>query len=167
MPRRWRAIPVVVLAAAVMLVALVTRSRAVPQPIAFNHRKHTQDLNLDCEFCHQYVSMSAHAGLPAGTTCGMCHEAPLGQSREAAHVSELLSQGNPLQFRKLFRLPAHVNFSHRRHVGIANLDCQRCHGGIATTERPPAQPLVQIRMSFCLDCHQASKQSLDCIACHR
>ena len=140
---------------------------AVPQPVAFNHRRHTQDLKLDCLFCHQYVTTGAHAGLPDAQICGICHQAPTGDSPEAARVSALLAEGDSLQFRKLFRLASHVRYTHRRHVGIAELECRNCHGGIASTERPPARPLVQITMDLCLDCHRAQGQSVDCVACHR
>lgn len=165
--RSWRAVPVVLLGAVVLAVGLARRSPAVPQPIAFNHRKHTQDLQLTCDFCHQYVTSGAHAGLPGKDLCSTCHVAPLGESKEAARLTELLARGDSLQFHKLFRLASHVNFTHRRHVGIAKLECRLCHGDIALTERPPARPLVAIRMSFCLDCHRANEQSLDCVACHR
>ena len=165
--RTWPAVPVVLLGIVLLAVGVARRGPAVTQPIAFNHRKHTQDLGLACDFCHQYVTLGAHAGLPGRDVCANCHAAPLGDSKEAARLTEALSRGDSLQFHKLFRLPAHVNFTHRRHVGVAKLDCQVCHGGIALTERPPARPLVSIRMAFCLDCHRARQQSLDCVACHR
>jgi len=150
------------------LVATSAKPRApVPQPVAFNHLKHTKDLGLGCEFCHKYVTAGPHAGLPDATTCGICHRVPQGKSPEAARVTTLLVAGAPLRFNKLFRLPGHVYFSHRRHVAIAKLDCQQCHGGIAATERPPRRPLVSIRMRVCLDCHRAKGQSTDCVACHR
>lgn len=150
-----------------LLLLLVSRRAPVAQPLAFNHLKHTQDLSLGCEFCHPYVNTGRHAGLPNRDTCGICHQVQQGESAEAARVTQLLTQGEPLQFNKLFRLPAHVNYTHRRHVGIAKLECERCHGGIATTDRPPARPLVAVSMDFCLACHRASGQSLDCVACHR
>lgn len=152
---------------ALLLLLLVSRRAPVAQPIAFNHLKHTQELSLGCEFCHPYVNTGRHAGLPNRDTCGICHQVPQGESAEAARVTQLLTQGEPLQFNKLFRLPAHVNYTHRRHVGIAKLECERCHGGIATTDQPPAHPLVAVSMDFCLACHRASGQSLDCVACHR
>ena len=151
--------------AAVFLVAI--RSPAVSQPIAFNHRKHTQEKGLGCQFCHQYVTTGAHAVLPDAQICGICHRAPQGTSAEAARVTQLLARGDPLRFNKLFRLAKHVNYTHRRHVGIAKLDCRHCHGDIAQTERPPARPLVRMAMNVCVDCHRAKGQSLDCVACHR
>ncbi|HWO89128.1 MAG TPA: cytochrome c3 family protein [Gemmatimonadales bacterium] len=166
---RWRHAALIAspLMAAVLMLALVSRSPAVPQPVAFNHRKHTQDLQLACEFCHAYVTTGAHAGLPDATVCAVCHRAVLGESPEAARLTELLTRGEPLRFNKLFRLAPHVNYTHRRHVGIAKLECRECHGAIAESARPPARPLVSVNMDYCLDCHRARQQSVDCVACHR
>lgn len=153
--------------AALAFGVLTPRGPAVSQPVAFNHRKHTSDLGLGCEFCHQYVATGAHAGLPDAQICGACHQAQQGESPEAARVTELLARGDPLRFNKLFRLPSHVFYTHRRHAGIAKLECKACHGGIADTDRPPSRPLVRMRMSVCLRCHQSQGQSVDCVACHR
>ena len=155
------------LLAAVTVLGAVTARPRIPQPIQFNHRKHTQDLALACELCHQYVRTGAHPGLPALETCAMCHQAQLGTTREAARVTELVTEGRPVSFAKLFRLPPHVFYTHRRHVGIANLECANCHGAIALTTRPPRRPLVTISMSGCLDCHRRMGQTQDCVACHR
>lgn len=156
---------VLVLVVAVPVIA--TRAAPVAQPIAFNHRKHTEDLSLNCEFCHKYVRTGAHAGLPGAETCGICHRTPQGTTDEAARVTELLNAGDPLQFNKLFRLPWHVFYTHRRHVEIAGLDCTNCHGAIAETERPPRRPLVRITMDYCIGCHREQGQTEDCNACHR
>ena len=151
----------------VVIVALASRQPPVPQPVAFNHRKHAGDLKLGCEFCHQFVTVGAHAGLPDARICRICHQVQQGKTAEAARLTELLTQGAPLRFNKLFRLATHVRYTHRRHVGIAKLDCRQCHGDIADSDRPPSRALVRITMNFCLDCHRANGQSLDCVACHR
>lgn len=157
----------VALLAALGAVAAAAHGRGVGQPIAFNHRKHTQDLQLECEFCHPYVRTGAHPGLPPLETCAMCHQTRQGTTREAARLTELIEQGRPVAFSKLFRLPAHVFYTHRRHVGIAQLECRTCHGDIALTTRPPRRPLVNVRMRLCLDCHRRTTQTRDCVACHR
>ncbi len=158
---------VLVLAVVVMVPLVARRGAAVRQPIEFNHRKHTEELGLNCEFCHAYVRGGTHAGLPDAQTCSMCHSVAQGTSEEAARVTELITQGDPLRFNKLFRLDPHVYYTHRRHVELGEMECQVCHGAIATTERPPRRPLVQITMDFCMDCHRAQGQTLDCNACHR
>lgn len=154
------------IAIAVVTVA-VARTPPVPQPVAFNHRKHTQGLSLNCEFCHAYVTKGAHAGLPDAKTCTMCHQTQQGTSPGATRVTTLLAEGDPLTFNKLFGLESHVFYTHRRHVGIAKLECPSCHGDIAQTERPPDRPLVRIDMDFCMDCHRERGETLDCNACHR
>lgn len=165
---RTRLVLLVVVAAVLVVVPVAAgRSTSVPQPVAFNHRKHTEDLGLDCAFCHAYVRSGAHAGLPDAQTCVMCHSAPQGTSPEAARVTELLQQGDSLRFNKLFTLPAHVFYTHRRHVALGELACENCHGTIATTERPPPQPLVEVTMDFCVNCHRERDQTVECNACHR
>jgi hypothetical protein len=164
--------PALVAAALVLVVVIATpllarRHSAVPQPIAFNHRKHTQELQLTCDFCHQYVGTSAHSGLPDQETCAMCHSTPQGDSEEAARLTELLEAGEPLSFRKLFGLPSHVFYTHRRHVTLGEVDCADCHGDIANTERPPKRPLVKVDMDFCMDCHDEREVTNDCNGCHR
>lgn len=165
--RRRAAIVVAALALVVAVARALARNPGVVQPIAFNHRKHTQDLQLGCELCHSRVRSGAHPGLPALETCAMCHQAQQGTSAEAARVTELVTAGRPLVFVKLFNLPPNVYYTHRRHVGIANLECRNCHGDIALTTTTPRRPLVEIRMATCIACHQAQRQSTDCIACHR
>jgi hypothetical protein len=153
--------------AVVAVLVSVTRGPAVPQPIAFNHLKHAGELGLACDLCHKHVRTGAHAGLPDAGTCSMCHSTRQGNSAEAARVTELLEAGDPLLFNKLFRLPDHVFYTHRRHVGIAELECGNCHGPIAEMERPPERPLVPISMDSCMDCHRERGMPLDCNACHR
>ena len=147
--------------------APLRRKPNVVQPIAFNHQKHTQDLHLRCDFCHKYYQIGRHSGLPGADVCRICHVIALGTSPEAAKLTELLKTGQPLQFKKLFRLPDYVYYSHRRHVEIAKLDCATCHDGIADTRVPPQRPLIEIKMQFCLDCHVARGVTTDCTACHR
>lgn len=152
---------------AVPAIALTSGRSAVPQPIQFNHAKHTGELGLDCSFCHQYARTRAHSGLPDETTCAICHAAPQGTSAEAARVTELVTAGESIQFNKLFRLADHVFYTHRRHVGVAELECAECHGDIASTTVPPERPLVNVTMDFCMDCHRERGASLECNACHR
>ncbi|REJ64805.1 MAG: hypothetical protein DWQ31_20180 [Planctomycetota bacterium] len=47
---------------------------APPQPIAFSHRLHAGELQLDCRFCHTAAGESRHAGIPSSDTCMKCHK---------------------------------------------------------------------------------------------
>jgi hypothetical protein len=135
------------------------------QPIAFNHQKHVKDVGLECSVCHEYFSTSAHSGLPSLALCKGCHAEPLSKSAEE---QKLIVMREPLpSFQKLFRLPDHARYSHRRHVGSAKLACETCHGAIAGTTRPPASPLVRITMATCTGCHAERGVKTDCTSCHR
>lgn len=43
------------------------------QPLAFSHRLHVGELNIDCLYCHFGAEKSRHAGIPAASTCMNCH----------------------------------------------------------------------------------------------
>ena len=46
---------------------------APEQPIAFSHRLHSGDLQIDCQYCHTGVDKSRHAGIPPASICMNCH----------------------------------------------------------------------------------------------
>jgi len=165
--RQWVMLTGGILLVLVVIPFVILRAPRVAQPVAFSHQRHTEELLLGCDFCHKYVMTGAHSGLPGAETCSLCHSVPLGSSPEAARLTELLQEGQPLEFAKLFRLPAHVFYTHRRHVAIGGIECGECHGGIAHTALPPERPLVKIDMAFCLACHREGGITTDCTACHR
>lgn len=43
------------------------------QPIAFSHRLHAGELQIQCLYCHDGAERSRHAGIPAASTCMNCH----------------------------------------------------------------------------------------------
>lgn len=147
--------------------ALFRPVERITQPIAFSHQKHTVDLGIDCTACHDLVTTADHASLPMLSTCMSCHEAAQTDRPEEQKVRDLAAAGKDDVFLKLFRMPDHVFYSHRRHVGIAHLKCETCHGGIAATTEAPERPLVRITMAFCIDCHRRDNVSSDCTRCHR
>jgi hypothetical protein len=44
------------------------------QPIAFSHRVHAGELNIDCQYCHFGARQSRHAGVPPASVCMNCHQ---------------------------------------------------------------------------------------------
>lgn len=141
-------------------------SPATRQPIAFNHKKHVKELELACPTCHVTVETEAFSSLPAADVCSGCHAEAQGKSAEEARLVALLKKGEPLRWSPLFRQPAHLFYSHRRHVVAAKLACPTCHGSIAETTSPPGH-VRKLRMNDCLACHREKKVSTDCTACHR
>ena len=141
----------------------VARAR---QPIAFNHKKHVEELELACSSCHQFFETETFSGLPGADVCSSCHQEPVGKSKEELKLVRLLQSGAPLEWTPLFRQPAHVFYSHRRHVVTAKIQCAVCHGSIAASVAPP-ETVQRLRMQDCLDCHRRSGVTTDCTACHR
>ncbi len=95
------------------------------QPISFNHKKHVTELDIACTTCHVTVETEAFSGLPDAELCAGCHLEPQGKSEEEKRLVEMLKKGTALAWKPLFRQPAHVFYSHRRHVIAAKLQCRR------------------------------------------
>lgn len=54
------------------------------QPIAYSHRLHAGELQINCLYCHFGAEKSRHAGIPPANVCMNCHRfviAPLGAIR--------------------------------------------------------------------------------------
>ncbi len=146
---------------------LILPTTPVAQPIQFNHRKHVKDVGVECPACHEHYATSEHSGLPSLSTCEGCHSTPLTKSAEEQRLLALIARGDRPAFRKLFRMPDHVHYSHRRHVVAGGLTCETCHGAIADTTVPPVAPLQRITMATCVTCHTERGVSTDCTKCHR
>lgn len=157
---------VVVVVVAGGVVVAVTRSSVV-QPIDFNHQLHIEEVGNECVDCHTYAIDGVRATIPNIDVCEGCHEEAQGESAEEAGVVEHVAQGVPIPWRKVYRVPAHVYFSHRRHSGIAGIECATCHGAIAQRNRALTRPLVSVSMGRCMGCHAEEGASNDCVACHR
>ena len=138
----------------------------ITQPIAFNHRKHI-DNELECSACHSLFQTSAHAGRPATDTCILCHETALTESPEEEKVREYAARGEQIPWRRLFKLPQHVYFSHQTHVVSGQVECKSCHGSIGDSTSPPSKAEIQLTMDRCIDCHKSRGASIDCLTCHK
>ena len=153
----------------VLLLPCLGISENSQQPIEFNHKKHIEQ-GIECETCHIYIKEESFAGLPELQTCLDCHESPITKSTEEEKIRNFAKKGISLEWKRIYRLPQHVYFSHRRHVAFANLECQVCHGAIGDAVKPPTKPLKILIMNDCIDCHKSSKKSkisFDCIDCHK
>ena len=49
------------------------RGYAPEQPIAFSHRLHVGELQMECLYCHYGARTSRHAGVPPASLCMNCH----------------------------------------------------------------------------------------------
>lgn len=193
-------IAAIVLGVGVVFSALLLASRATGfrlpgnhqdyepvQPIAYSHRLHAGELQMDCLYCHSGAETSRHAGIPAASVCMNCHKfvtAPLGAIRaedelaakekraprqivspELQKLLDSVRTGQPVAWTRVHNLPDHVYFDHRAHVN-AGVTCQTCHGPVETMER--VRQASTLGMGWCVDCHREKKVArlLDCATCH-
>jgi len=155
-----------VLILAIFSVLLLRGNPAVSQPIAFNHLLHTDEVGADCVDCHQYAKSGVIATIPNIAVCADCHEEAQTESAEELRVVEFIQKGTLIPWRKIYRVPDHVYFSHRRHTQLAEIECETCHGSVGARTEPVVQPLVQQSMGWCIDCHERSSVTKDCVSCH-
>jgi hypothetical protein len=141
--------------------------REVRQPIAYDHRLHVGQLELACDTCHESSTSGEVAGLPPLSTCATCHQEANGTSPEEKKVVEAVRASREIPWARLTELPRHVYFTHRRHVAVARIACERCHGEMRRQVRPPPAALVALGMNECLECHRERGAARDCASCHR
>ncbi len=165
------------------------------QPIAYSHRLHAGELQIQCQYCHFGADTSRHAGIPPASVCMNCHKfvtAPLGAVRSEDELAEkeqraprpvvsaelrklydAVNQARPIAWNRIHSLPDFAYFDHRAHVN-AGLACQQCHGPVETMER--VRQVSDLSMGWCVNCHREANRngivgrrvnaSTDCSTCH-
>jgi hypothetical protein len=138
------------------------------QPITYNHQVHVEENDMECTDCHLYVETRARATIPNIEVCGECHsDEPMTESAEEQKVVDYVSRGEKIPWLKIYRVPSHVYFSHRRHTALGEIACATCHGDMERMTTPPPKPAVPISMDRCMGCHEQNQVSNDCTRCHR
>ncbi len=64
---------------------------APEQPIAYSHRLHAGELQIDCKFCHSAAESSRYAGIPSSDVCMKCHRyvtAPFDAMQQEMHLAD-------------------------------------------------------------------------------
>jgi hypothetical protein len=160
-------------AALVVVTALLAAGCAYTpeQPIEYSHAVHAGKYQMECLHCHFTAERSRHAGVPPAQVCMNCHAQVKRDSPEVVKISEALKSGKPIAWVRVHRFPDHAFFDHSRHVKVAGIRCQTCHGPVETMGR--VRQVETMNMGFCVDCHrngQAPKDgfrpSTDCSGCH-
>jgi c(7)-type cytochrome triheme protein len=132
--------------------------------LRFDHSKHP---GIACEVCHRGILSQSNATIPAQSLCAKCHNVTPDKSTAGIAIWQKGEDGTRYTWPVSYRLPAHVYFSHRRHVEIARLTCENCHGDMSRRTEPVVTPLKQLVMNDCIVCHKGMKASTDCTGCHR
>lgn len=137
------------------------------QPIRYNHKKHIEDAELECIDCHLNVENQARASIPNIEICGDCHDDVEAENPQERKVAEFVAENVRIPWQQIHSVPDYAYFSHRRHVKLAQIECITCHGDVAQMDQPFVKPFQEIKMDWCMDCHEQRAVSNDCYACHR
>jgi Cytochrome c7 and related cytochrome c/Class III cytochrome C family len=133
------------------------------QPIAFDHRVHTQVAGIDCAFCHRTAAQGPTAGYPDLQQCMFCHQV-VGQGQpEIEKVRQAWVEQRPIDWVRVHRMPDHVHFVHDAHIK-AGLPCATCHGEVASMQQ--VRQVRSLKMNDCVACHQERSAPTECGACH-
>jgi c(7)-type cytochrome triheme protein len=163
-------------AALAMALAACSNARGAPPPDAapviaadgtftkFDHKAHVTDNLIGCSTCHPYARHSAVAGLASLATCMGCHKFASKEKPTIQALAAAFAAGKPLEFRRVFREPDHVYFSHERHLS-RGVRCAECHGDVAHMAQNVR--VKDMHMGFCMDCHRARQANTDCVTCHK
>ncbi len=158
------------------------------QPIAYPHDLHAgksittlsngeqvTGLGLECTHCHQYVTKSRFATVPALSICADCHSKLDPRTDEMKKLKQYIDNNEPPVWQRIHSVPKHVYFSHKRHVNyfsenwdvkITNGEaCQKCHGDMRVVKE--VKQTTTLRMGFCVSCHRANNAPTDCWTCHK
>jgi len=138
----------------------------IEQPISYSHALHLTEAGMDCVECHIGIETQLKATLPSIKRCKACHSKSKTGSAEEAVVVEAVLSNTEIPWKRIYQVPDHVFFSHRRHVKSGKVSCTTCHGEVEKLTEPPVRPIVPILMSTCMECHDHKSISNDCLTCH-
>ena len=159
--KTWMVIPILLL-----LNLGCPKTGGPAQPISYNHRIHVKDAGIACADCHSRAAEHQRASIPNIEFCESCHADPITKSKEEAKLVNYIKNKQAVPWVQIHRVPDYVYFSHRRHVTLAQIACQECHGDVGAMEQPFARPKVALKMAFCIRCHEKKHVSTDCTTCH-
>ena len=162
LPRKLALAALVVSAGAVSAIGYYftpkyTQSAYQPiQPVAFSHKTHCAQLEMDCRYCHNGVEKSASANLPATSTCLNCHGQVLQDDLRLDSVRLSASTGLPIPWVRIQKLPDYTYFNHAVHTQ-RGVGCVDCHGRVDQVDEVKMTPMS---MANCLDCHRNPARSI-------
>lgn len=158
----------------IVALVLIAASRFFPepepivQPIQYNHNIHVEQEGMECIDCHRYVEDKPYATIPQVDICSDCHGGdPISESAEEEILLGQLENDEEIAWRRIYEVPDHVYFSHRRHVTLGEIACSTCHGNVAQQVVPVPAPVNRLSMEWCMGCHRDNQVSTDCLTCHR
>lgn len=134
----------------------VQQGYAPKQPIAFSHKIHAGQYEIECQYCHTGVTIGKSATIPSVNVCMNCHnqikEGALYGTTELSKIQTAYDNNRPVQWIRIHNLPDLAYFNHSQHVKVGGIECQTCHGPIEEMEVVRQHSLLT--MGWCIDCHR-------------
>ena len=145
------------------------------QPIAFSHKVHAGDQEIDCQYCHSSARTSKTSGIPSANVCMNCHkliqEGTTTGKKEIAKIYDAIGFDpstnsykkdyvqKPIKWIRVHNLPDFVYYNHSQHVTVGKLECQTCHGPVETMDE--LYQYSPLTMEWCVDCHKTEAVKMD------
>ncbi|MGC1241361.1 MAG: cytochrome c3 family protein [Chryseosolibacter sp.] len=137
----------------------VQKGYAPKQPIAFSHKVHAGQYEIDCKYCHTGVTKGKNATIPSVNICMNCHNqiktGTITGEGEIAKITRAFNENKPIEWVRIHNLPDLAYFNHSQHVNVGNIDCETCHGPIQEMDVVRQHSLLT--MGWCIDCHRTTK----------
>lgn len=134
----------------------VQQGYAPKQPIAFSHKIHAGQYEIDCKYCHVGVTKGKSATIPSVNICMNCHnqikQGSLTGEGEISKIVAAYENNKPIEWVRIHNLPDLAYFNHAQHVNVGGVECQTCHGPIETMDVVRQHSLLT--MGWCIDCHR-------------
>ena len=156
------------------------------QPIAFSHKVHAGENQVDCNYCHSSARHSASSGIPSTNVCMNCHMyidgseitdergnlkydgerspeiakiyAAIGwDPEERAYIDDY--EQKAVKWVRIHNLPDLAYFNHAQHVKAGQVECQTCHGPIEEMEE--VYQYSDLSMGWCINCHRETKVQVE------
>jgi mono/diheme cytochrome c family protein len=136
------------------------------QPIAFSHKIHAGQFEIDCKYCHTGVMKSKQANIPSPNICMNCHSqirtGTITGEGEIAKIYDAVGYNpdkgeysgitKPIQWVRIHNLPDLAYFNHAQHVNVGGVQCETCHGPIK--EMDVVKQYSLLTMGWCINCHR-------------
>jgi len=133
----------------------VQKGYAPKQPIAFSHKIHAGQYEIDCQYCHTGVRKSKSANIPSLNICMNCHTQVKTNSPQIQKLTAAYQNDDPIEWVRVHNLPDLAYFNHAQHVKVGGIECQTCHGPIEEME--VVQQYSLLTMGWCIDCHRKTE----------
>lgn len=133
----------------------ISQGYAPKQPIAYSHKLHAGQYQIDCSYCHTTVYKAKSASIPSANICMNCHNAIQTSSPEIKKIYDAIENDRPIEWVRVHNLPDFAYFNHSQHTNVGGIECQNCHGEIQTME--VVQQVSPLTMGWCIDCHRKTQ----------